>query len=165
MHPRVVDPRALLSALIEARVDFIVVGGAAAALHGSPLMTVDFDLVHGRSDENVSRLGALLGSLEARFRHDLAGRVIAPSQAHLVGPGQLLLSTTLGPLDCLGQLHDGRGYDDLVPHSVVIATPMGPVRVLDLPTLIQIKQAAGREKDRLALPHLLELLQRKGRGS
>jgi hypothetical protein len=70
----------------------------------------------------------------------------------------------LDPLDSLGQLHDHRRYDELVPHSVVVEAPMGSVRVLDLPTLIAIKQAAGREKDRIAIPHLMDLLARRGRG-
>jgi len=76
----------------------------------------------------------------------------------LAGGGQLDLLTTLGPLDLLGRLHDGRGYDELLPHSEVLSEGARRVRVVDLPTLIEIKTNAGRAKDRLVVPMLLALL-------
>ena len=55
-HPGRADLDALVAALVDAGVDFIVVGGAAAVLHGAPTSTVDLDIVHRRSEENVARL-------------------------------------------------------------------------------------------------------------
>lgn len=59
---------ALVDALLDAQVEFVVIGGLAAVLHGAPLVTVDIDIVHHRTPENVGRLLALLRSLHARYR-------------------------------------------------------------------------------------------------
>ncbi|MCB9585041.1 MAG: hypothetical protein H6718_06560 [Polyangiaceae bacterium] len=154
------DLGALLGSLREASVRFIVVGGAAAVLHRAPVTTVDLDIVHDRDPENVDRLLAVLQQLDARVR-DPAGRVIRPAASHLVGPGQSLLTTTLGDLDCLGTLHDGRGYAELEPHTERIQDGNDDLLVLDLATLIEVKTKAGRPKDRIVVPVLLELLRRE----
>lgn len=153
------DLAELLRSLRKADVRFIIVGGAAALLHRAPVTTVDLDIVHDREPENVDRLLAVLQRLDARIR-DPAGRVIRPSASHLLGPGQSLLTTTLGDLDCLGTLHDGRGYSELEPHTDRIQDEHDELLVLDLPTLIEVKTKAGRPKDRLVVPVLLELLRR-----
>ncbi|NCQ62079.1 MAG: hypothetical protein GW913_15585 [Myxococcales bacterium] len=84
-------------------------------------------------------------------------RVLSPSRAALLGPEQCLQSTNLGPLDCLGSLHDGRTFDDLAPSAVTLSDGRSTSRVVDLPTLIEIKARAGRPKDRLVVPILLAL--------
>lgn len=47
--------------------------------------------------------------------------------------------------------------DHLVPHSHEIATTGLRVRVIDLPTLIEIKRSTGRVRDALVVPLLLAL--------
>lgn len=157
-HPSQADLAGLIDALLAAGVEFIVVGGAAAVLHGAPTTTLDLDIVHRQTSENIDRLSRLLEQLGAIHR-DLAGRIIRPSADALAGQGQLNLSTSLGPLDPLCRLHDGRGYDELLPHSVVLADGERRIRVVDLPTLIAIKAATGRAKDRLVVPLLGALLE------
>lgn len=63
----------------------------------------------------------------------------------------MLLSTRLGPLDCLGTLVDGRGFKELVSHSESFTDEGAEFRVIDLSTLIDIKTKTGRAKDRLML--------------
>jgi hypothetical protein len=46
-------------------------------------------------------------------------------------------------------------YDELLPHSVTFSVRVRTLKVLDLPTLIEVKTAAGRDKDRIAVAHLL----------
>jgi len=157
-HPARADLDELIQTLLGSGVEFIVVGGAAGVLHGAPITTQDLDIVHRRTPENVARFWAVLHTLDARFR----GRDFAPSQELLAGPGQLNLSTTLGPLDPLGTLHDGRDYDDLLPHSQILGDGRSRIRVLDLDTLIEVKATTGRARDKLVLPLLLAL--RAGRG-
>lgn len=70
----------------------------------------------------------------------------------------LRLDTSLGPFDPMAKLHDGRGYDELLSHSDTIDAEGLVLRILDLPTLIEVKVAANRAKDRLMLPVLLALL-------
>jgi hypothetical protein len=101
----------------------------------------------------VQRLSQLLAKLDATFQ----GRDLRPSAELLAGSGQLNLSTDLGPLDPLCVLHDGRGYDELLPHTTVLTDGPSAIRVLDLDTLIEVKAAAGRARDQLVLPILLAL--------
>lgn len=155
-HPERADLGALIHALTEAELAFVVVGGAAAVLHGAPVTTLDLDIVPERSEENVDRLMAVLTRLNARVR-DPARRILLPNRDALLGPGQCLFSTNLGPLDCLGSLHDGRSFEDLYPRSIELNDGQSTIRVVDLATLIEIKTQAGRPKDRLVVPILLGL--------
>ena len=155
-HPRVADLRGLLTALLDGHVEFIVIGGAAAILHGSSTTTQDLDVIHRRTEENVARLLAALARLDATIR-ELGDRKLRPDHQLLLHGRQPLLSTALGDLDTLCTLHDGRGYDELLPHSIEMEVDARPLRVLDLDTLIQVKAAANRPKDRLVLPILLAL--------
>lgn len=155
-HPREADLEALIEALVDAGVEFIVVGGAAAVLHGAPTTTQNLDIVHRRTPENVTRLAALLERLDAYLREP-GNRRLRPSAEVLAGGGQLNLSTSLGPLDPLGKLHDGRGYDELLPTSVLMQDGELKLRVVDLDTLIAIKAGTGRSRDKLVLPILIAL--------
>jgi hypothetical protein len=154
--PTHADVGELLRRLVGAGVEFIVVGGAAAVLHGAPITTEDLDIVHRRTPENVSRLKNLLQELNAHVR-ELANRQLVPQESAFLGEGHVLLSTRLGPLDCLGALVDGRGFEELVSHSESFADEGSEFRVLDLSTLIDIKTKTGRAKDRLMLPVLIAL--------
>ena len=154
--PTPADVGELLRRLVDSGVEFIVVGGAAAVLHGAPITTEDLGIVHRRTPENISRLKNLLQELNAHVR-ELANRQLVPQESALLGEGHVLLSTRLGPLDCLGALVDGRGFEDLVSHSESFADEGAEFRVLDLSTLIDIKTKTGRAKDRLMLPVLVAL--------
>lgn len=143
----------ILRLLAENEVEFVVVGMTAGILHGAPVTTVDLDLVHRRTRENVARLLRVLSALDATYRHDPRG--LRPGESHLVGPGHQLLATTHGDLDCLGTIDEDRGYEDLFPLSVELALGEGrTVRVLTLQALIESKERAGRPKDLAALPVL-----------
>jgi len=157
------DFLAILRVLEEHEVEFLVAGGVAAVLHGAPLATFDLDLVHARSPENVSRLLAALEALGAYFRtHPETGR--APDASHLSSPGGQLLMTRFGPLDLLGAVGKGHGYEDLKQHCTRMDIGEGlRVQVLDLEKLIQIREAVSAEKDRASLPLLRRTLEEKRR--
>lgn len=154
----------LLEHLAAHEVAFVVVGMTAGILHGAPVTTVDVDIVHRCTVENVSRLLGALEALDARYRHD--ARNLRPAESHLIGPGHQLLTTRLGDLDCLGTIDEGRGYDDLLEHSQELTLPSGrTIRVLTLPALIDAKERSGRPKDLAAMPVLratLDERQRRG---
>jgi hypothetical protein len=158
------SPSAILEVLTRHQVDFIVVGGVAAALHGVPLTTFDLDLVHSRNAPNLRRLLDALTDLECRFREKSGSK---PVLSHLDSPGHLLLMTKHGPLDLLGTIGKGRGYDDMIGSCVgsCVDTSVGTmsVQVLGLEELIAVKQETGREKDPLALPVLGRTLEERRR--
>jgi hypothetical protein len=90
----------ILQLLTAGEVEFIVVGMTAGILQGAPVTTLDLDVVHRRTPENVARLLRVLEGLDAVYRHD--PRKLRPQQSHLLSPGHQLLTTTHGDLDCLG---------------------------------------------------------------
>ena len=152
----------ILRLLAGGEVEFVVVGMAAGILHGAPVATVDLDVVHRRSRENVNRLLRVLGELDAVFRHD--PRRLRPGESHLVGPGHQLLTTALGDLDCLGTIDRDRGYEQLLGLSVEMKLAGGlTIRVLTLPALIEAKERSGRPKDLAALPVLRATLEESRR--
>src|SRR5678810_96595 len=100
--------RETLGVLVRNEVEFIVVGMTAGILQGVPLTTLDVDVVHRRTRENVSRLLAALVELRAVYRGD--PRNLAPTESHLMGPAHQLLTTAYGDLDCLGSLDNDKNY-------------------------------------------------------
>jgi hypothetical protein len=153
----------ILRTLQTHRVDFIVVGGVSAVLHGAPVSTFDLDIIHDRSPENVDRLVSALATLHAYYRCR-PGQRIHPAAAHLSGPGHQLLLTDAGPLDVLGALGETE-YKDLLNDTTEFNLEGIPgLRVLNLDRLIQLKEAAGREKDHAVLPVLRRTLAERDKG-
>lgn len=153
------DLATLLEHLLEAGVDFIVVGGIAAVSQGAPVTTFDLDVVHHRTKENARRIVSVLKEVRAHFR----GRPeLLPSEDALLGPGHQLLMTTLGPLDLLGTIEQGLDYDALLPDTHEIETPAGSARVLSLSKIVELKRTSTHEKDRAMLPFLEAALARRG---
>lgn len=142
----------IIRLLVSNRVEFIVVGMTAGVLQGAPTTTIDLDIVHRRTPDNVERLLQVLQSIHAVSRHD--DRRLTPGASHLLGPGHQLLTTDYGDLDCLGSLDDAMSYDDLLQNVAILDIEGFQLQVLDLPTLIDVKRRAGRPKDLAVLPVL-----------
>ena len=142
-----------LRTLVRHEVEFIVVGMAAGVLQGVPLTTLDVDIVHRRSPDNVARLLAALSEIHAIYRND--PRNLSPTASHLLGPGHQLLSTDNGDLDCLGTVDTDKSYEDLLGFTRTLTLGEGAtIRVLELATLIEVKRRAGRPKDLAVIPYL-----------
>ena len=159
------DFLAILQTLAEHQVDFIVVGGVGAVLQGAPISTFDLDVVHSRTSENIDRLLAALRVLDARYR-TTGTREIEPERSHLSSPGHQLLMTRFGPLDLLGAIGKGKGYEygELLGQTVKMKVRTGlAVHVLDLATLIKVKEEVGHDKDRAVLAVLRHTLEEKSK--
>jgi hypothetical protein len=159
------DFLAILENLAAHGVDFIVVGGIAAVLQGAPVATFDLDVVHSRKPANLDRLLSALTSLGARYRTPGA-ETQSPSRSHLLSAGHQLLMTRSGPLDLLGTIGAEQGYQELVSKtSVVHVSREIEVRVLNLSTLIELKERLARDKDRAMLAILRRTLEEKQKES
>lgn len=146
-------------------VDFIVVGGVCAALHGAPVSTFDLDVVHARTEGNLDRLESALRDLSAVYRVR-PERQLAPPRSALSGTVHLLLLSAQGSLDVLGAIGEGLDFAALLPHTQQVDLGEGlVVWMLDLPTLISTKKALGRPKDLLAVLHLQEILEEQRGGA
>jgi len=160
MPDPVPDFESILKALSDEGAEFIVVGGVCAVLHGAPVSTFDLDLVFSRNAENLARLEKTLSGLKAHYREKPE---IAPNASLLDTPGHHLLMTRFGPLDLLGSTAADEGYDELLKHTEQIEIAEGIcLRILDLPTLIRLKERLGRDRDKAVLPILRKTLEERG---
>jgi predicted nucleotidyltransferase len=150
----------ILRTLSEYKVDFIVVGGVCAVLHGAPMTTFDLDVVHSRSAGNIERLLSALHTLDAYYR-DRPGQRLQPKLSHLASPGHQLLLTRFGPLDILGTIGNRLSYSDLITGTVKLQLDDLELRMLTLESLIDTKRAAGRDKDKAVLALLNQTLKEK----
>jgi hypothetical protein len=151
--------QAALRTLAEAGVDFIVVGGLAAVLNGAPVNTFDLDIVPSRDESNIEKLLRVLSAIDAVYRMQPERR-LRPDASHLKSSGHHNLITAFGALDVLGTIGHGLGYEELLPHTVEMGVGEGiRVRILDLPTIIALKEELGGEKDRAVLPVLRRTLE------
>ena len=152
-----------LRALHEGGVKFVIVGGLAAVLNGAPVNTLDLDIVPARDEANEARLLRVLDALDAIYRMQ-PDRRLKPDASHLSSPGHHNLITNCGPLDVLGTIGGGLGYEDLLPHTVEMETGGGVrVRVLNLATIVALKEELAGEKDLAVLPILRRTLEQKQR--
>jgi predicted nucleotidyltransferase len=152
----------ILGVLLSEGVEFVLVGALAAVAQGAPLTTHDVDIVHARTSENLNRLMVALARVNARYRGRAADSPLPPDRAALATVGHSLMTTDLGPLDCLGAIEEDRDFDALVPLSVVVDFDGYPLRVLGLETIVELKRKSRSAKDRLALP-VLEATLKRGR--
>ena len=75
-------------------------------------------------------------------------------------PGHQNLITKYGPLDLLGTIGADLGYEELIPRSTEMLIAEGVrVRILNLETLIEVKEELNGEKDRAMLPLLRRTLE------
>lgn len=156
-------PDEILEVLERHQVLYVVIGGLAAELRGSPYVTRDVDVTPARTRENFVKLAAALRELDARLRvPDLDYPVEIPLDERSFEQGTTwTFMTKHGYLD-VALLPDGtRGYDDLRRAATrEQLTDTLTVSVAALADVIRSKEAAGREKDRAVLPILRQVLER-----
>ena len=150
----------ILKTFVKREVDFVVVGGVCAVLHGAPISTFDLDLVHSRTPDNLHRLLSVLDKLNAFFRERKDLRIV-PDLSHVSSTGHQLLMTKFGPLDLLGTIGNGLSYEDIIDHTEEINVSGFKLRILSLEKLIQIKEYIARGKDKAVLPILKRTLEEK----
>jgi predicted nucleotidyltransferase len=150
----VTDFAALLRRLAEAGVDFVLVGGAAATVHGSARLTLDLDVVYRRSPDNIVRVVRALAPHHAYLRGAPPGLPFIWDERTVERGLNFTLTTDLGAIDLLGEIVGGGRFEDLLPHTITIEVFGVTLRCLDLDRLIEVKRAAGRPKDLEAIAEL-----------
>lgn len=137
----------MLRRLTAGGVDFVVIGGIALVLLGSPRMTRDLDVVFAADDANLEALGRVLVDLEARLRGVGESLPFIPDGNTLKNVQLLTLATSAGWFDVhrsvdgappYRRLRDNAERCDLGDFSVLVASP---------DDMIAMKQAAGRPQD------------------
>ena len=149
-------PRALetLRALRAADAQFVVIGGLAGALRGSPTPTTDVDFCPDQAPGNIERVIAGLAALHAVERDTKE----PPPLAGLRADGAFLrCETDHGPVDVLVRPRGTLGYPDLAPGADRIDLDGVIVDVAALDDLIWMRRASARQKDLAELEVLLAL--------
>ena len=152
-------PELALDALTRHQVEFVVIGGYGAALHGSPALTNDADICALWEHDNLTRLAAALRELGALIYSDSvpAGLPFDVSAAFLEGVDMVNLICNAGRIDVSRRPAGSDGYPTLVQDAVEYDIDGVVVKVASLDAIIHSKRTADRPKDRLTLP-ILEAL-------
>ena len=138
------DHLAFLRALNKHHVRFMIVGMSAARLHGSPLVTEDIDL----------------------WIKTFPTRAFLRAVAHVDGiyvpptafTPPMLAGGAVSLFDLVLTLHGLESFEQEYRRAISMHVRRVPVKVLPLERIIASKRAANREKDRHALPRLLNTL-------
>jgi hypothetical protein len=145
------DPVGALRLLDEHGVRFVVIGGVASALHGSPSITQDLDICYERSPDNLERLASALKSVNARLRGAPTDVPFLLDAKTLARGDFFTFSTDVGPLDLLGTPPRSSGYDALARNALTFELDDRTVRAASLDDLMAMKRAAGRPQDLVEL--------------
>jgi hypothetical protein len=153
-------PEDILRVLAKHRVAYVVIGGLAATIHGSELVTFDLDVTPEAGRENLARLSAALREMGARIwtQPEPQGLPFDHDAESLAGVEILNLITDYGRFDVTMHPAGSSGYGDLRRDAAWF--DLGGVRVLvaSLADVVRSKEAAGRPKDMRYLPSLRRLL-------
>lgn len=149
--------------LVDAQVEFVLIGGFAAVAHGATLVTRDVDICCRFSEGNLNRIQKALNGLHPvhRSRPDLPLDLTKEQCARLKN---LYLKTDLGVLDCLGEVLGIGDFDAVLRQSVEVELPFGHCRILDIDGLIRAKEAMNRDHDRITVRQLQEIKKRQQPG-
>jgi hypothetical protein len=142
-------PRGLLDHLTGHGVDFVIVGGIAAVLHGSERNTFDLDICPAQDSANLDALGTALVEIDARLRGIEDDVPFIPDGRSLAGIEILTLSTSLGPLDIIVRPYGSPPYSALRRRATRMQTGTeAAVLVASIDDLIAMKRESDRPKDR-----------------
>lgn len=140
------EPGPILAVLLRHGVRFIVVGGIAGRLHGSPRLTRDLDVCYARQPDDLARIAGALEELRVTLRGAPKGLPFRPDERTLRNGLNFTFDTEWGPFDCLGDA-SGYTFEVLAPNAERAVLDGIEIPVASLDDLIRMKRAAGRPQD------------------
>lgn len=144
----------LLQRLCDADVDFVVVGGFAALMHGSTLVTRDLDICAVLGHEDVAKLRETLRDLNPTHRLTPQRLSFLTNPDAGVPVQNLYLETEIGAVDILSSILGVGDFERVRAGSAELEIFGRRCRVISLDDLIRAKEALGREKDLLTVKEL-----------
>ena len=149
-----IDLKTVIPLLVKSGVEFVIVGGVAATIHGSSYVTDDLDICYGRSRANLRRLAETISLHQPRLRGAPEGLPFIWDAKTIENGLNFTLRTDLGDIDLLGEVAGVGSYEEARRDAVSVSLFGAECLVLSLDKLIEAKRAAGRPKDKLVLPEL-----------
>ena len=160
----ITDYAKVLHVLTENGVQFVIIGGVAANLHGAARATFDLDLVYSRERGNLAKLVKALAPFRPYLRGAPPGLPFKFDEPTVKNGLNFTLDTALGDLDLLGEVVGGGNYEQLTPYTVEVDAFGLRCKCVTLERLIQLKRAAGRPKDLESIAELQVLLEERRKG-
>jgi len=139
----------LLAALAEARLEAVLIGNAAAALHGAPVTTIDFDFVFRDTPTNLRKLKAVAQALRS---------VVLRPYYPMSKLYRMVNDDTGLQADFMPVIHGVRSFEGLKRRATTAVVGGQSVLVAALEDILKSKKAAGRERDRAVIPILEQTL-------
>jgi len=158
---------AILRALIDHQVDFVLVGGRAAQGHGAIRPTKDLDICPAWNDANLARVIAALRHLGAQMKTAQGGGMGTQPSVRMLRKMEITTwRTTAGDVDVLLGIPKGKNwqlaqYRQLNENAAIFDIGGQEVLIASLEDIIRSKEIANRPADHAALPELRELLARQ----
>ena len=148
----------LLKRLLEHKINFILVGGYAAVLHGASQVTHDIDICAIIDESELNKLKEALKDLDPKHRMNPN---FQPSLAEYPKLNQQLdnyyLRTKAGVLDIIKKVDPIGSFEELNKNAITVELFGFPCKVIALDDLIQAKKYMTRPKDKSVLLELLEV--------
>jgi predicted nucleotidyltransferase len=143
----------LLQRLADSGIEFVIVGGYAAVIHGSAYITRDLDICAVLTPETVERLRDVLA--EWNPKHRMTPQRLSFLEFPKFGTVQnLYLQTDVGVIDILSSILGVGDFARLKANAEMFDIDGRQYPVLSLQDLIAAKEAVGREKDLLVAKEL-----------
>lgn len=139
--------RELLRRLRDAELEFVVVGGVAATLHGVQEPTRDLDVCIRLDADSWKRIASLLRDLHPRFALTPDRRPFTPDAAELQSFKNLYVLTDLGRVDFLGEVPPLGDIDRIALDAQTFEIDGASYRVISINDLLQVKEHVRRPKD------------------
>lgn len=138
---------ALLRRLVAEKVDFILVGGMAAVVHGSASVTEDVDVCIRFDEATLRGIFRALEGTHPRERMNPAKPQLGSDPLRFVGYRNLYVTTDEGIIDLLGEITGLGTFERVAAHAVELKVADFSARVIGLEDLISSKRKLGRPKD------------------
>jgi hypothetical protein len=159
---RPLDLSELFRVLAERGVDYLVIGGVAAQVHGRRRTTRDLDVLPAPTSENFKRLEAALLALEASPVELGPGGPTPTAEQMRLAPIVPPLRTLHGDLHILNEVPGARDYEGMRERALTIALDGMTMQIVGVDDLIRMKKAAGRLGDLEDIEALSRVADREG---
>ena len=158
------DAESVVATLNKFGVKYVVIGAFAAQLQGAPIpRTRDIDVTPATDAANLKRLSDAMHELQARIRTvDVPEGLPFDHDGPSLGKARMWnLTSPFGEFDISFVPSGTEGYDDLARQALIVESHGESVPVADLDDVIRSKEAAGRPKDIVQLPILIQTAQKR----
>ncbi|OGQ05267.1 MAG: hypothetical protein A2W61_08415 [Deltaproteobacteria bacterium RIFCSPLOWO2_01_44_7] len=151
----------LIPGLVDGGVEFVIVGGFAAVIHGVTLVTRDLDVCIPFTVKNCEALLQSVQNIHPFHRMDSNRSPLKETPESLSHFKNLYLNTDLGTIDFLGRIDGVGSYPEVLKYAVKIKLFNRSCNVLDIDALIKAKKEMKEAKDKQAVIQLEAIKQKQ----